>query len=201
MMEERRESTGGRRRTDLRILLRPIMGLLLLIVLLQVVLLILHSRSGTPLRQPSPAVPPRSEPEVAADALLKLELVSAEPELRQLVGQLKQALRTEARQDSFVVIVEDVRIESATGIGEVVVSARLRNNAPLALDGLLSRLQLRSAAGTLLYEATGEWSGAATEIWPPGESRRVRFLVDNPPQKITQATVILERLDFAVSGY
>jgi len=120
-MTERREPLQGRRRTDRRFLLQPITGLLVGIVILQVVLVVLHSRRNSQDRQPVPA-PVSNEPVAMADALLKLELASAEPEVRQLAGQLKRALDTEARRVSFGVSIGDVRVESATGIGEMIVS-------------------------------------------------------------------------------
>jgi len=199
-MTERREPLQGRRRTDRRFLLQPITGLLVGIVILQVVLVVLHSRRNSQDRQPVPA-PVSNEPVAMADALLKLELASAEPEVRQLAGQLKRALDTEARRVSFGVSIGDVRVESATGIGEMIVSARLQNNAPVPLGSILCRLQLRDAAGVLLYQATGELSDTSTGAWLPGDSALVRFLVDNPPPEFERAAVVLDRLDFAAKGF
>jgi len=211
-MEERRAPEQGRRQSDRRFLLQPVTGLLVVILLLQGLLLVLHFRSESRFRegarQAAPrqdgqvsSVPQEGESSAAADARLKLELVSASPEVRQVVGGLRQGLASDDQPVTFGVAVENLRVESATGIGEILVSARLRNAAPVPLEGLRCRLQLRDAAGALLYQVTGERVGMSTGAWAPGALQQFRFLVDNPPTEFTQATLALERLDFAVSGY
>lgn len=179
--------------------LRIIAGLLFLILMLQVTLVILHFNPREVKSPPATFTTGDIQQDVA-DVLLKLQLASAEPEVRKVVGQLKDALPARDAPQSQILLIENVRVEAATGIGNISVSALLRNQFRQPVEDLTCRLQLRDAQGELVYQAAGVPTLATPFLWYPDDRLLIRFLVDNPPE-FKQAEVILERLTFRVDGF
>ncbi len=178
-MEERNKPDVGERPRDRSWLPGAIVGLLIVVLALQLLSIWLH--------YPEPkqsAVEARSE-EIELKASPTAPL-SGDPRAVDLAAKIIQAIGT---PDSQGVSLGDVRIESASEIDTIIVGAALRNSFAAPIERAVGRIELRSAAGELVYQSTCET-----------RSDHIRLLIDNPPP-FERASILLEEVRFHTPGF
>jgi len=206
-MEERREIAGGRRRGDQPPLFRWIFLLLVAVLLLQGLNTILHYQRKSKEEAPADSLAGserRSPDDESVDrvaAEVPPLVLSDDPLARRVVNRLSKGLEaTAAKPAQGSIGLDAARIAAATGIGEILVVAELQSSYPLPLERAIGVLQLRSAAGALVYQATSEIPLLAAAGVGRERLAQAAFLVDNPPE-FESAEVFLKRVDFQVEGF
>ncbi len=178
-MEESNEPKVEGRPRDRSRLPGVIVGLLIVVLALQLLSIWLHYPK-----------PKQSALEARLEEIQAKETPSAplegDPRALELASKIVQAIET---PDSQGVSVEDVRIEAATEIACIIVGATLRNTFPAPIERAVGRIELRTAAGELVYQATCET-----------RTDRIRLLIDNPPP-FERTRILLEEVRFHTPGF
>lgn len=179
-MEERNKPDEEGRPRDCSRLPGAIVGLLIVVLALQLLSIGLHfgadqRKSETP--EAKEAIKPKATPTASLEG---------DPRALEMASKIVQAIET---PDSQGVFVEDVRIEAATEIAYMIVGATLRNTFAAPIERAVGRIELRTAAGELVYQATCET-----------RADRIHLLIDNPPP-FERARILLEEVRFHTPGY
>lgn len=178
-MEEQNKTDAGERPRDRSWLPGVVVGLLIVVLALQLLLTWLHY----PEPKQSAAEARLEEIELKASPTAPL---SGDPRAVEMASKIMQAIGTPVSQG---VSLGDVRIESASEIDSIIVGATLRNTFPAPIERAVGRIELRTAAGELVYQATCET-----------RSDRIRLLIDNPPP-FERASILLEEIRFYAPGF
>lgn len=179
-MEESNEPNVEGRLRDRSRLPGAIVGLLTVVLALQLVSIGLHFSAG---QRKSETPEAKEVIELRATPTRPLE---GDPRALELASKIIQAMGTSAPGALFV---EDVRIEAATGIDLMVIGATLQNTFPVPMERAVGRIELRTVAGDLVYQATCET-----------RTDRIRLLIDNPPP-FERARILLEEIRFHTPGF
>jgi len=178
-MEESNEPNVEGRPRDRSRLPGAIVGLLIVVLALQLLSIWLH--------YPEPkqsALEARWE-EIQAQET-PLASLSGDARALELASKIMQAMGTPVSQG---VSLGDIRIEAATEIDSIIIGATLRNSFSAPIERAVGRIELRTAAGELVYQATCET-----------RTDRIRLLIDNPPP-FERAGVLLEEVRFHTPGF
>ena len=190
-MDERREQPHGRRKSDTPSFHRTILFLLLLIVALQILMVGLHYRRPTPEIAKIPPSPDLKKPENLTGP------VANDEKTQTLVQHLNQSLNSLPTMKIFI---DNVHVESATDSSNIIVSGRLNHTLSQTIEKAVCRIQLLTASGDLVYQATGAISLPAAHSDENPESGPIWWIVDNPPE-FDKVEIAVEKLWFEVKDY
>lgn len=179
------------RRTDFPILI----VLLALILFLQLLHAFYYFRANGPMI-PDRKVVEKNPSESAREKPIE---ISEDGITGGLVEQLQKTLPGAGR---WGVKVSEVRLEAATGYSDIVLSARLVNEASDAIRQLDGRLLLLSATGEVVYQAFAvpDRNESDSILCEAGGESRVSFRIDNPPP-FSSADLAVHSIDFAGEGF
>jgi hypothetical protein len=177
---------------------RLIATLLAAILLCQSVLLWLHFRKDS--ERGSAVAPTTTETLTTIEPAPPLQLEGKDSQLQELAQRLVNVVEQVPELANYRVQLDEVRVDSATSTSDVRVTARVHNESPVPLSEVVCRLQLLDEKGSMVYQAYGRVRGVTEEVWQPGHSGRLGFVIDNPPE-FNSARIALERLEFIIEEY